>query len=548
MKKFKFALILLSALSFLATGCDDDTPIDENPPLVGASTDEATRTVTSERRPMKGEDERSSDNFSTKDMISGTHILWNCPDTVNFDVKEDYRWPENGGKDEYYARNLTNGSITQMTQKSNLYIANPKGAGGKFNVEYTVFTAHAGYEYISSRHKPHADQERRSSFNFSLNNNLYTHYLVECPEGISFTIQKDKTSAKDEIVQNRVRNGMIIISPRMNDLYISDPSGATKPFVVCFVPTSSPAESWMKHLDGKKYLYELSIPGTHDSGTGTDKVSAGPSKCQNFSLATQLRDGIRFLDIRIDDNFQVCHGIDYCGFSFTDALKTCNSFLEKHPSETILMSVKGENGGTLTKQMEKYFADDTNPINKVFKEERIPTLDEVRGKIVILRRFAKPQTGQWGVNIYDQFPEDSVGIFTNHKNSFYVEDMYLKFLKLHKTEKKADAIDEAIALSTKDRAYSKHMFILFNSIGYGINLTHTPWSYAWDGGVNIKPIMNPFMSGLLKHYLKDRKAPVRVGIIPLDFYNKHGHDDNDYIVYKIINTNFAKDLIVLPEY
>ena len=60
---------------------------------------------------------------------------------------------------------------------------------------------------------------------------------------------------------------------------------------------------WMKHVDGSKYLDELSIPGTHDSGTCSVDNDTEPqtslAKCQQDYIPTQLLEGIRYFDIRL---------------------------------------------------------------------------------------------------------------------------------------------------------------------------------------------------------------------------------------------------------
>lgn len=57
----------------------------------------------------------------------------------------------------------------------------------------------------------------------------------------------------------------------------------------------------MSQLDDNKRLSEMTIPGTHDSGTYT--LGDGPvdsaAKCQTQSIAEQLNNGIRYLDIRL---------------------------------------------------------------------------------------------------------------------------------------------------------------------------------------------------------------------------------------------------------
>ncbi len=69
------------------------------------------------------------------------------------------------------------------------------------------------------------------------------------------------------------------------------------------LPESSLYKSWMKYYSAslqKLTLGEMTLPGTHDSGT-YDPVSAFGSpwiKTQSMSLAQQLNHGIRVLDLR----------------------------------------------------------------------------------------------------------------------------------------------------------------------------------------------------------------------------------------------------------
>lgn len=60
---------------------------------------------------------------------------------------------------------------------------------------------------------------------------------------------------------------------------------------------------WMKYVDDNKLLDELSIPGTHDSGTCSVDNDTEPQssqvKCQQDYIPTQLLEGIRYFDIRL---------------------------------------------------------------------------------------------------------------------------------------------------------------------------------------------------------------------------------------------------------
>jgi 1-phosphatidylinositol phosphodiesterase len=101
--------------------------------------------------------------------------------------------------------------------------------------------------------------------------------------------------------------------------------------------------SWMRDIPDDTPVTTLNIPGTHDSC-----CTAGPlgfAKTQNLDLIDQLNAGIRFLDIRLAhyrDNLFVHHDVVHMRKTYGDVLKIFIRFLEQYPSETILMSVKNE--------------------------------------------------------------------------------------------------------------------------------------------------------------------------------------------------------------
>lgn len=100
----------------------------------------------------------------------------------------------------------------------------------------------------------------------------------------------------------------------------------------------------MASIDGEKFLHELSIPGTHDTGALIETVPR-TAKCQNLTIEEQLQAGVRFLDIRcrhIGDAFVIHHGPVYQELNFTDVLQSVANFLQANPSETVIMSVKEE--------------------------------------------------------------------------------------------------------------------------------------------------------------------------------------------------------------
>lgn len=157
---------------------------------------------------------------------------------------------------------------------------------------------------------------------------------------------------------------------------------------------------WMSHVNDDKYLDELSIPGTHDSGTCSVDNDTEPQssqvKCQQDYIPTQLLEGIRYFDIRLGKGNDpgICHGDFYLfkkdGYylHLSDVIGYFKTFLSENPREALIMlASRGNDEATddsVTTAFAKVMAD--NP-DLFYTSSRVPTLGEVRGKIVLLRRF-----------------------------------------------------------------------------------------------------------------------------------------------------------------
>lgn len=191
--------------------------------------------------------------------------------------------------------------------------------------------------------------------------------------------------------------------------------------------------SWMSDIPDDTPVTALSIPGTHNSGCVGGVF--GLAETQDLDLSDQLKAGIRFLDIRLaqyEDNLFVHHDVVCMDKSYATVLAICSCFLEKYPTETILMSVKDEGRvddklgrfapsavlgklnrgdtssaapntssfeGTLRTRTWEQIEDaplfynfaarppgeESRPTVEVFTSGT--TLGEVRGKIILLRRF-----------------------------------------------------------------------------------------------------------------------------------------------------------------
>lgn len=167
--------------------------------------------------------------------------------------------------------------------------------------------------------------------------------------------------------------------------------------LTAFAATNVRENNWMSAVSSSARLTEINIPGTHDSAT--KYVSAGFISCtQSLSISQQFENGVRYIDTRfkkVENKFLAVHGIANCkvsGSAFAEDLTAshiiadCKAFLSSNPTETILFQLKEEESSAgvdfYTSFYNLYIK---NSPESWFIENRIPTLGEVRGKIVLLR-------------------------------------------------------------------------------------------------------------------------------------------------------------------
>ena len=163
--------------------------------------------------------------------------------------------------------------------------------------------------------------------------------------------------------------------------------------------------SWMQTVQDSTPLWQLSIPGTHDSastGYGGDAVQT-----QSLTISQQLTAGIRYLDFRcrlFDGSLQLHHGVVWLHKSCASGVADVAAFLRKHPSETVLIKVQQEHSSASDAEYQREFDKMVEPFSNVVWQgagaTKTPTLGQVRGKIVFIQRF-----NQWTRNVlsYNRF-------------------------------------------------------------------------------------------------------------------------------------------------
>lgn len=155
-------------------------------------------------------------------------------------------------------------------------------------------------------------------------------------------------------------------------------------------------KNWMKNIPDDFVLSEINIPGTHDSCTAKADFPYF-SRCQSLCIKEQLEIGVRFLDIRVKvegEKLLLVHSIAKCYkphspkelLYLEDVIADCKAFLKENPSETLVFSIKRDAGASEEDAFDVFF--ENYLCDQVwYIENRIPTIAEVRGKIVLLNRM-----------------------------------------------------------------------------------------------------------------------------------------------------------------
>jgi 1-phosphatidylinositol phosphodiesterase len=309
--------------------------------------------------------------------------------------------------------------------------------------------------------------------------------------------------------------------------------------------------SWMRDIPDDAEVLSLSIPGTHNSCSIGGIL--GFSKTQDLDLSDQLDAGVRFLDIRLShyqDNLFVHHDVVHMGKCYADVLAVCSTFLRLYPSETVLMSVKDE--GRRDRALGRFAPSRVlgksrgDPMNWVIRSNSFEdafkartwehvedpslfynlasplpidglvntnltsktTLGEVRGKIILLRRFEAGQDVGFDLTYW---PENMR--FRSVTNPVYaIEDHWWDPGEADKYNFAITHIEEARRRDPKD------MYITFSS---AVNLNARGYSKT----------MNPRLNDYLA-----RCPQGRVGVIAMDYFN-----EPQELVSNVIRMNFATE-------
>jgi len=270
------------------------------------------------------------------------------------------------------------------------------------------------------------------------------------------------------------------------------------------------AAAWMGSVSSAKLLSELTIPGTHES-CARHEPFAHTAKCQNLSLADQLAAGVRFFDIRgrhYNDSLQIHHDRIFQEMSFDDVLAPVWSFLKAHPSETVIMSVKDEytpagNHRTYQQTFDAYVA--KHPAGW-YLGATVPSLSQVRGKIVLIRRFNS--NAPLGIDASPAHWTDDAVFSIGGAAHLRVQDKYAVSNDGTKWSQIQSLFGEALH---GDRST---IFINFSS-GYHSQLFGIP---------DIVGVSDAMNADLATYFSAPAQKKGRYGIVAMDFVDAHRAD------------------------
>ncbi|MGA9914625.1 MAG: phosphatidylinositol-specific phospholipase C [Paraburkholderia sp.] len=225
---------------------------------------------------------------------------------------------------------------------------------------------------------------------------------------------------------------------------------------------------WMSTLSDDFALNQLTLPGSHDSCAYT--VEDSLAKTQGATLVEQLEHGVRVLDIRCrheGDVFHINHARIPLGLMFDDVIAACAGFLARHPGECIVMSVKDECGDQdCTRSFAQTFGSYIERYAEVrwYLSDTIPRLGDVRGSIVLLRRFVSES--ELGIDL-SMWPDNATFELDRPGAAFAIQDEFRVPVEAS-IDYKYRAI-EALLVLTGQRTLERWIVNFCSGTGMGAN-------------------------------------------------------------------------------
>lgn len=265
----------------------------------------------------------------------------------------------------------------------------------------------------------------------------------------------------------------------------------------------------MSFADDSVSLAELTIPGTHDAGALHEPLP-GTTTCQHLSIPEQLEIGVRYLDVRLrhfGDALLVHHGPVYQHENFDGVLTGVTGFLRANPGETVIMEVsseyKPENNTETFEQAVMRHVEDASCNSFWWRESHVPRLGEVRGRIVLLRRFPGSPSVSGGIDVTGWRDDTRFTLTDTRGAAIAVQDRY----RVAANDEKWDAVMGMLDGAAADASGIWH-------------LNFTSGFRTVLGVPNITSVSNDINSRLLDYLSANARRGVHFGTVISDFVDK----------------------------
>lgn len=178
-----------------------------------------------------------------------------------------------------------------------------------------------------------------------------------------------------------------------------------------------------EHIASRK-LREIALPGTHDSGSydlvhssGTS-IGSGLANCQSRTIARQLRDGIRYFDLRVrsgrSSTLYLVHTPNgYWPFTFWgqtvfDVIADIDRFLDETPGELVVLSfnhfyaMNTSLHERLAEELGRVFGGKLVPRDK--RDQTMGACLDAAHKVVVLYGGDQPGSAGCDAALYRRYP------------------------------------------------------------------------------------------------------------------------------------------------
>lgn len=200
-------------------------------------------------------------------------------------------------------------------------------------------------------------------------------------------------------------------------------------------------ENWMSRLDDVAYVHQVSIPGSHDAGTGNGTALDAFARTQDLTIEEQFDAGVRAFDLRPsvkDGALQIYHGSIRTKISFAQALSALCSRLDDNPTEFVIVIMRHEDDHESDSERQQWNTlirqtlNDNRYAERFIEFHEALTVGEARGKILILSRdrYADRPVGGFidgwthSADLSDQSRPSITGGNASDPARLYVQDFY----------------------------------------------------------------------------------------------------------------------------